>query len=136
MTAAQLVQGLRASGVRVGLKGSSIRTLGHVPSRLAGRIRENRDHILEFLRAEEEILDEKLIRARWCTIRSRLLGGETFLLVMAEEHLEVAKEAHPDMTAYLVEEALDLIDREASDDTLRAVHRIKQKLGGHVVLPT
>ena len=129
MTAASIVQALRDAGIRVEFGGSRFRTIGRVPSYLKGPIKENRDQILEFLKAETE----EQGAVRWRTIRSGLLGGEAFLLVMSEKYLEEAKKENSGMVVYLQREALDLIDRGASDDAIRTLHMIKQKLGGHVL---
>jgi hypothetical protein len=109
-----------------------------------------REHIESLLRTSNAEAREEIVRCwasliacrlpdlpettpwRWVRVQSRLLG-EAFLLVECDDDIDDARRAHPGLVVWTVEEALDLVDRGASDQTIRAAHCVKKRFGGRVL---
>jgi hypothetical protein len=70
---------------------------------------------------------------RWVRVQSRLLG-EAFLLVECDDDIDDARCAHPGLVVWTAEEALDLVEGDATNQTIRAVHRVKQRFRGYVLI--
>lgn len=71
-------------------------------------------------------------QGRWLVIESDLLSGEAILYVQDPEHLNSAREAHPQLVSYLAAEIEELYAHRLAPDLIAAVHRIKKKFGGRV----
>lgn len=140
------VAGQDGAGQRALLTGM-VEDLAAVDAHRADRLQ---DHVEQLLRTAPDAARKEIARCwaslvacqlpevpettpwRWLVVRSGLLG-ESFLLVESKDDVDDARRAFPDLVSWIVGEALELVEQDATDEAVHAVHRVKRTFGGHVL---
>lgn len=73
------------------------------------------------------------MKLRWIAIKSRLLDGETIVIVFNKDALTEVKRKYPNTVIYSLLEIQELLPFRHNKDFIRKVHLVKKEFDGWII---